>query len=117
MQDTIIASAGARRRCVVALAGVFVPFVLGYGVCRILGLEDLRCVVAGATLTATSVGITARVLADHPEIESRRTLVLDLVWEEYTLRTAAGDKISKSHFYERFPRYRRSIAKRRAAWC
>jgi serine/threonine protein kinase len=53
----------------------------------------------------------ARVLADHPEIESRRTLVLDLVWEEYTLRTSAGDEVSKSHFYERFPKYRRSIAK------
>jgi Kef-type K+ transport system membrane component KefB len=49
---------------VVALVGVALPFALGYAVCRILGFDNLVAIVAGATLTATSVGITARVLAD-----------------------------------------------------
>src|SRR5919202_5636873 len=49
---------------VVALVGVALPFAFGYAVCWMLGFEILVSVVAGATLTATSVGITARVLAD-----------------------------------------------------
>jgi Na+:H+ antiporter len=48
----------------VAVVGVVLPFVLGYAVCWGLGLGSLVAVVAGATLTATSVGITARVLSD-----------------------------------------------------
>ena len=48
----------------VALVGVVLPFGLGYAACRLLGLTDLVAIMAGATLTATSVGITARVLAD-----------------------------------------------------
>lgn len=48
----------------VAVVGVVLPFALGYTVCWGLGLGTLVAVVTGATLTATSVGITARVLAD-----------------------------------------------------
>jgi Kef-type K+ transport system membrane component KefB len=48
----------------VALTGVIVPFVLGFGACRLLGQNTIVSIVAGATLTATSVGITARVLSD-----------------------------------------------------
>ena len=48
----------------VALVGVGVPFAVGYGVMHALGYEGLVAVFVGATLTATSVGITARVLAD-----------------------------------------------------
>lgn len=49
---------------VVAVVGVVLPFVLGYAVCRLMGLENEPSIVAGAALTATSVGITARVLSD-----------------------------------------------------
>ena len=48
----------------VAIVGVVLPFALGYSVCRLLGLENLVAIVAGAALTATSVGITGRVLSD-----------------------------------------------------
>jgi Kef-type K+ transport system membrane component KefB len=48
----------------VAVVGVVLPFALGYAVCWMLGLGNLVGIVAGATLTATSVGITARVLSD-----------------------------------------------------
>lgn len=48
----------------VATVGVVLPFVLGYAACRLLGLDNLPAIVAGAALTATSVGITARVLSE-----------------------------------------------------
>ena len=48
----------------VAVVGVVLPFALGFAVCRALGLSSIVSIMAGATLTATSVGITARVLSD-----------------------------------------------------
>ena len=48
----------------VAIAGVVLPFAGGYLVCHFFGLGNRMCIVAGAALTATSVGITARVLND-----------------------------------------------------
>ena len=54
----------------VAVVGVAIPFALGYWVSRALGLELLPAIVAGAALTATSVGITARVFADLGKLQS-----------------------------------------------
>jgi Kef-type K+ transport system membrane component KefB len=48
----------------VAVVGVVVPFAVGFAVTRAFGHPVLVAVVVGAALTATSVGITARVLAD-----------------------------------------------------
>jgi Kef-type K+ transport system membrane component KefB len=48
----------------VAVAGVALPMGLGFAACRIMGLSTVVSIVAAATLTATSVGITARVLSD-----------------------------------------------------
>jgi Na+:H+ antiporter len=48
----------------VAIVGVVLPFAAGYFVSRALGLALLPAIVAGAALTATSVGITARVFSD-----------------------------------------------------
>jgi Kef-type K+ transport system membrane component KefB len=61
---------------VVALIGVAVPFALGYAVCGMLGFETLVSVVAGATLTATSVGITARVLADLNRLQEPESHII-----------------------------------------
>jgi Kef-type K+ transport system membrane component KefB len=49
---------------VVALIGVVAPFVLGFVTMRLFGHPTLVAVFGGAALTATSVGITARVLTD-----------------------------------------------------
>lgn len=49
---------------VVALVGVALPFLLGFAAKQALGHPALLAVFVGATLTATSVGVTARVLAD-----------------------------------------------------
>lgn len=48
----------------VGVVGVIVPFALGYAVGAALGLEPVAAIVAGAALTATSIGISARVLSD-----------------------------------------------------
>jgi len=56
--------AGAKS-VTVAVGGFVVPFVLGYGVSHYtFGLPVLASLVLGGTLTATSIGITVRVLTD-----------------------------------------------------
>ncbi len=48
----------------VALAGMALPFAGGYLVTKALGYEPLTAIFVGAGLTATSIGITARVLSE-----------------------------------------------------
>ena len=48
----------------VAAVGVALPFAGGVLVARALGIPALPALVAGAALTATSIGISARVLSD-----------------------------------------------------
>jgi Kef-type K+ transport system membrane component KefB len=48
----------------VAIIGVITPAVLGFGVSMLLGQPTMTAAFIGATLTATSVGITARVMKD-----------------------------------------------------
>jgi Kef-type K+ transport system membrane component KefB len=89
---------------VVAFVGVALPFALGYGVCIFLGLGGLTPIVAGAALTATSVGITARVLSDLgrlQEPESRIVLgaaviddVIGLVILTVVTGLAAGQEVT-----------------------
>jgi Kef-type K+ transport system membrane component KefB len=47
----------------VAAAGVVVPFLCGWGLSLLWGLPTLESVFIGAAMVATSVGITAQVLA------------------------------------------------------
>ncbi len=70
----------------VAIVGVVLPFVLGYFCViyfqkfSILNLEasmvGLVAIVTGATLTATSVGITARVLADLDRLQTKEARIV-----------------------------------------
>lgn len=60
----------------VAAVGVVVPFAAGYGVMYWLEHEPLVAVFVGATLTATSVGITARVLADLGRLQDAAAKVV-----------------------------------------
>jgi Kef-type K+ transport system membrane component KefB len=48
----------------VAVVGVVMPFVCGFAAMRAFGYPTVVAVFGGAALTATSVGITARVLTD-----------------------------------------------------
>ena len=60
----------------VALVGVALPFGLGLATERILGLDPLPALVAAAALTATSVGITARVLSDLGRLQDEESQVV-----------------------------------------
>ena len=48
----------------VAIGGVLVPLILGFISCIFLGLSITESIVVGLILTATSVGVTVRVLMD-----------------------------------------------------
>jgi len=63
---------------IVALLGVVVPFFLGWGVAWffIPEADTLVHVFVGATLTATSVGITARVLKDLGKIQTKESKII-----------------------------------------
>ncbi len=62
----------------VAVIGVTVPFVLGWGVGFLLlpDPDPYVCAFLGATLCATSVGITARVLQDLGRSKSKEARVI-----------------------------------------
>jgi len=55
----------------VGLVGVVVPFALGTGAAHLMGLPAIPAIVCGAALTATSIGISARVLSDLGQLETR----------------------------------------------
>jgi Kef-type K+ transport system membrane component KefB len=62
---------------VVALGGFIAPFVFGYLVCRYLfGQEILLSLFVGGALTATSIGVTVRILRDVGRQESREGQVV-----------------------------------------
>lgn len=60
------------RSFLVAIVGVVTPFILGYYAVAwvVPGLDDMTKLFMGAILTATSVGITARVFKDLGKIKS-----------------------------------------------
>lgn len=54
----------------VGLVGVALPFLLGLGVLQALGVTGVTAIVCAAALTATSIGISARVLSELGQLES-----------------------------------------------
>jgi len=60
----------------VALAGMLLPFAGGYFVTRALGYETLTATFVGAALTATSIGITARVLSELKVLATREGQII-----------------------------------------
>src|SRR2546422_1737346 len=57
-------AAVGRASLMVATVGVVVPFAAGFGTAAALGMDGPEALFVGAALTATSVGITARVFGD-----------------------------------------------------
>ncbi len=55
----------------VAVAGVVVPFVLGFAYMKLRGEPQHEAIFVAAAMVATSVGITARVLADMHVLGTR----------------------------------------------
>ena len=60
----------------VAAACVVLPFALGFAVAELVGLAQLPALVAAAALTATSVGITARVFSDLGRLQEPESQVV-----------------------------------------
>lgn len=66
-----------RPAVVVAMVGVIAPFALGYVTWMLItGDGGTVAVFVGATLTATSVGITSRVLSDLHQMNTREARVI-----------------------------------------
>ncbi len=88
---------------VVAVIGVAVPFATGFGVALAFGQPSKTAVFIGAALTATSVGITARVFGDMGTLsapESRIVLgaavvddVLGLVILTVVVKSVTGGSV------------------------
>lgn len=65
------------QAAVVAIVGVLVPFVAGTaGLIVFFGIGTIPAVFAGAALTATSIGITAKVLAEMQQLSSREGQII-----------------------------------------
>jgi Kef-type K+ transport system membrane component KefB len=87
----------------VAVVGVVVPFATGFGTALAFGQDSKTAVFLGAALTATSVGITARVFGDLGTLsapESRIVLgaavvddVLGLVILTVVVKSVTGESV------------------------
>lgn len=60
----------------VAIVGVVLPYFFGYYTFLYFGLSAEQAIFAGAVLTATSVGITARVFKDLNKLESEEAQIV-----------------------------------------
>lgn len=60
----------------VALVGMALPFVGGYVLTRLAGFTALTAIFVGAALTATSIGISSRVLSDLGLLTSREGQII-----------------------------------------
>ncbi|MBW4537773.1 MAG: cation:proton antiporter [Myxacorys chilensis ATA2-1-KO14] len=65
------------QAAIVAVVGVVVPFALGTaGLMLLFGVSSVPAIFAGAALTATSIGITARVLAEIQRLNSKEGQII-----------------------------------------
>ena len=64
------------RSLAVASVGVALPFAGGFVFARAFGYPNLVAIFLGATLTATSVGITVRVLTDLGKMGTREAKII-----------------------------------------
>jgi Kef-type K+ transport system membrane component KefB len=60
----------------VAVAGVVAPFFAGWGICALWGEPRLESIFTGAAMVATSVGITAQVLASRGLLDKRASRII-----------------------------------------
>lgn len=51
----------------------------------------------------------AEFLSANPEVRNRKSLAMDLIYEEYCLRHESGEALAPSTFCQKFPTYRQSL--------
>jgi Kef-type K+ transport system membrane component KefB len=68
----------------IAVGGVILPFLLGYWLGLVLGFEDFVSLFLGATFTATSVGVSMRVLSDLGKLDTSeaRTVLAVAIYDD-----------------------------------
>ncbi len=65
------------RAAIVAVVGVVAPFLAGtVGLMLIFGMPTIPAVFAGAALTATSIGITSKVLSELGQLKSKEGQII-----------------------------------------
>lgn len=65
------------QAAIVAVVGVAVPFLAGtVGLVALFGVPTVPAIFAGAALTATSIGITAKVLAEIQQLSSKEGQII-----------------------------------------
>ena len=65
------------QAAMVATVGVLAPFAAGTaGLIALFGIDTIPAVFAGAALTATSIGITAKVLAEMQKLSSKEGQII-----------------------------------------
>jgi Kef-type K+ transport system membrane component KefB len=72
--DKLLAVAGSAS--IVAVVGVIITFAGGFAVGQLLHLSQLVSIFLGGALTATSVGISARVLSDLGHLRDRESQIV-----------------------------------------
>jgi Kef-type K+ transport system membrane component KefB len=60
----------------VALGGIVLPFLAGWGISTLWGEPQLESIFTGAAMVATSVGITAQVLAARGLLDTRAARII-----------------------------------------
>jgi Kef-type K+ transport system membrane component KefB len=54
----------SKQSLMVGLGGFVIPFVMGFGVCAILGIDNITSLFVGMGLSITAIAVNARVLTD-----------------------------------------------------
>jgi Kef-type K+ transport system membrane component KefB len=60
----------------IAVSGVVMPFLMGWGIVLALGRPSIEATFVGAAMVATSVGITAKVLSDLGLLSARASKLI-----------------------------------------
>lgn len=71
--------------------------------CRRVANEIIAAWKSGEAVDARAA------LAEHPQLAQLKSIVIDLAYEEYCLRTEQGESIAASQFCEQFSDYSRSL--------
>ena len=91
---------------VVALAGVVLPFFCGWGISAVWGEPTLESIFTGAAMVATSVGITAEVLAARGLLQTTAARVIlaaavvDDVFGLIVLAVVSGAAKGKLNYFD-----------------
>lgn len=66
----------SRKALLVSIAGVVVPFVLGFAYMKLRGAATIESVFIAAAMVATSIGITARALGEMNILSNRTARII-----------------------------------------